>query len=349
MQSVSAILAAGTLPARALTPSRAPLLPPYVRLRCPTCTAMLAPVTYHALGETHEQIECAACFAVMAQKQGIWLALAANRESYFRPFIQDYETVRKAEGRGSDDPHFYLSLPYCDQTGLHSWQWEIRARTYKYIERTILPAIAEKAAQPVAVLDLGAGNGWLSYRLAGLGHRPVAVDLQTNAFDGLGAAVHYQHALPMFFPRFQAEVDQLPFGDSQFDCAIFNASFHYSENYDRTLEETMRCLRPGGTIVIADSPTYSREEYGQRMVEERRQSFQRRFGFSSESLASGEYLTTERLVALEVKHGIEWETHNVWYGLCWACRPLIATLKQQREPSRFRIYTAQVKKHDRSV
>lgn len=343
MQSVSALLAAGTLPPRAMTSSPRPLLPPYIQLRCPTCTAALTPITYHALGKSHEEIVCAGCSAVMSQKQGIWLALAANRESHFRHFIQDYETVRKAEGRGSDDPQFYLSLPYCDQTELHSWQWEIRSRTYKYIESAILPAIAEKAAQPLAVLDLGAGNGWLSYRLALLGHRPVAVDLQTNAFDGLGAAVHYQHALPMFFPRFQGEVDRLPFGDSQFDCAIFNASFHYSENYDRTLAETIRCLHPGGTVVIADSPTYSREEYGQRMVEERRHSFRKRFGFASESLASGEYLTAERLVALEVKHDIEWETYNVWYGIRWACRPLIATLKRRREPSRFRIYTAQVK------
>ena len=343
MQSVNAIFAAGTLPPRAAMPSATPLLPPYVRLRCPTCTAALTPVTYHALGKMHEQIVCAECFAVMPQKQGIWLALAANRESYFRHFIQDYETVRKAEGRGSDDPQFYLSLPYCDRTELHSWQWGIRSRTYKHIERTILPAIAAKVVQPLAVLDLGAGNGWLSYRLATLGHRPVAVDLQTNAFDGLGAAVHYQHALPMLFPRFQAEVDRLPFGDSQFDCAIFNASFHYSENYDRTLAEAIRCLRPGGTIVIADSPTYTREEYGQQMVEERRQSFQKRFGFVSASLASGEYLTTERLVALEVKQDIEWETHNVWYGIRWACRPLIAALKRRREPSRFCIYTAQVK------
>jgi SAM-dependent methyltransferase len=342
MQSVNAILAAGTLPPRVATPSK-PLLPPYVKLRCPTCTAALASATYHALGKSHEEIVCAECFAVMSQKQGIWMALAADREAYFRRFIQDYETVRKAEGRGSDDPEFYLLLPYRDRTELHSWQWGIRSRTYKYIERNILRAIAEKATQPLAVLDLGAGNGWLSYRLTSLGHRPIAVDLQTNVFDGLGAAVHYQHALPIFFPRFQAEVDRLPFGDSQFDCAIFNASFHYSENYDRTLAEAIRCLRPGGTIVIADSPSYSCEEYGERMVEERRQSFQKRFGFPSENLASGEYLTAERLLALEVRHDLEWATHNVWYGIGWASRPLVARLKRRREPSRFRIYTAQVK------
>jgi SAM-dependent methyltransferase len=106
--------------------------------------------------------------------------------------------------------------------------------------------------------------------LAQLGHHPIAVDLQTNSFDGLGAAIHYQHSLPKLFPRFQAELDRLPFANGQFDCAIFNASFHYSENYDRTLAETIRCLRPGGTIVIADSPLYSREEVGLQLVEERR-------------------------------------------------------------------------------
>lgn len=219
----------------------------------------------------------------------------------------------------------------------------IRARTYKHLVLQIIPTIDTNRSHPLTILDLGAGNCWLSYRLASEGHRPIAVDLQTNTFDGLGAANYYRHSLPALFPRFQAELDSLPFADGQFDCAIFNASFHYSENYDRTLAEAIRCVREGGTIVIADSPMYSTEESGRQMVEERRQTFRARFGFASDGLSSCEYLTQERLLALEARHDVRWTAHKVLYGLSWACRPLAARLKRRREPSQFRIYTAQVK------
>ena len=79
------------------------------------------------------------------------------------------------------------------------------------------------------------------------------------------------------------------------------------------------------------------------MVAERRRIFELRFGFASENLASGEYLTNDRLLALAARHSLVWTMHPVWYGLRWACRPLAAALSGKREPSKFRIYTAQVK------
>lgn len=329
-------------PVRPATPISAQRIH-YIELRCPACERYLTALPYHSLGQSHAAIDCLHCSFKLVQERGIWLALPRNRQDYFARFIRDYETVRNAEGRGSSDPTFYLNLPYRDLTQRNSWQWSIRSRTYRYFACRILPELKSLLARPLTVLDLGAGNGWLSYRLASLGHRPFAVDLQTNSFDGLGAADHFRHSLPMLFPRSQAELDRLPFTDAQFDCVIFNASFHYSENYDRTLSEAIRCLRPGGTVVIADSPSYSREEAGLRMLEERRTSFQKRFGFKSDGLASCEYLTRDRLLSLEARHDLQWTTHHVWYGIQWACRPLLAKLKGHREPSRFRIYTAQVK------
>lgn len=315
----------------------------YLGLRCPVCTADLARANYHSLGRPHGSINCSQCSFVLIQQQSIWLALAKHRLEYFQHFICDYENVRKAEGRGSQNSDFYLALPHRDLTNRNSWQWAIRAKTYRYIERRLLPAISLGAPGPLLVLDIGAGNAWLSYRLARLSHRPVAVDLQSNVFDGLAAAEHFRHAVPSLFPRFQAEMDCLPFCGEQFDCAIFNASFHYSEDYDRTLSEAIRCLRPGGTIIIADSPTYSCDASGQRMLLERREQFQARYGFASDRLASCEYLTEERLLALQLKHHLQWTAHRVWYGLGWACRPLIARVRGRREPSQFLIYTAQVK------
>jgi SAM-dependent methyltransferase len=202
--------------------------------------------------------------------------------------------------------------------------------------------VEQRGATRLNVLDLGAGNCWLSFRLALRGHQPVAVDLLLNAFDGLGAAAHYQRRVPNLFPRFRAELNRLPFADRQFDIAIFNASFHYSEDYRRTLAEALRCLRRPGKIIIADTPWYSRQQSGEAMLQERRSFFQAKYGFASNALPSLEFLTDERLEALQKSFGLRWTRLEPDYGMRWRLRPLIAKLRGRREPSRFRIYVAEV-------
>ena len=316
---------------------------PKLALQCPSCGHPLGTISYGAPMLLDSGFRCPSCSFFLTNDQGIWKALPPERERYYERFVMEYQIVRAAEGRGSDEASYYLALPYRDLTGRNQWQWAIRSRTFQCIKDIVLPKMESEDKSALSILDLGAGNGWLSYRLAIRGHRPVAVDLLTNSTDGLGAACHYLQELPILFPRFQAELDRLPFGDSQFDCAIFNATFHYSEDYSRSLREAVRCLRSGGTVVIADSPFYGSEESGQRMLQERRAEFTRRFGFPSDSLKSLEYLTAERLTALENRFGITWQVLEPKYGFRWAARPLIARWKGEREPSKFRIYTAVVK------
>jgi SAM-dependent methyltransferase len=146
--------------------------------------------------------------------------------------------------------------------------------------------------------------------------------------------------LPEFFPRFQAEITHLPFQSEQFDVVIFNASFHYSEDYEASLREVLRCLRSGGLVVISDTPWYSREESGRKMVAERHAAFLQKYGTASDSIRSLEFLTDERLEALEEQLSIRWTAFSPRYGLKWAMRPVIARLRGRRDPSRFRIYTA---------
>src|ERR1700677_1125877 len=96
-------------------------------------------------------------------------------------FLEDYRTIRGAEGRGSGESAYYRALPYQDLSGRNSAQWTIRGRSYRYFERNILSPIEQKAGRPLDVLDLGAGNCWMSYRLSLRQHRPVALDIFTDA------------------------------------------------------------------------------------------------------------------------------------------------------------------------
>lgn len=343
MPAMSATLVRGELLRDSSTPRPGNPSTASIVMRCPACGRNGTGPSDELLAAESKPFACRACAFKIVQDGGIWRALPPERQDYFSQFIRNYEYVRQAEGRGSSSADFYLGLPFHDVTGQHSWQWSIRARTHGYVVRNILPTLSSRKNANLKVMDLGAGNGWLSYRLASLGHLPVAVDLLTNEFDGLGAAVHFESKLPKLFPRFQAELDHLPFADGQFDCTIFNASFHYSENYARTMAEAIRCTRSGGMVVIADSPTYSREEYGQQMVEERKKTFEKKFGFRSDILGSSEFLTPKRLLDLGAEFQIRWKSHRVWYGFQWAFRPLISRLKRRRDPSQFVLYTAQVK------
>jgi len=279
---------------------------------------------------------CNRCRFLLTLQDGIWRALPEERLSYFSQFLADYQMIRAAEGRGSNTADYYVGLPYKDSSGKNSEQWKIRASTYSYMEKHILRKLQERSL----VLDLGAGNGWMSYRLAQMGFRAVALDLLVNDQDGLGAANHFRGYLTKIFPRFQAESTRLPFASAQFDAIIFNASFHYAENYATTLREAMRCLKDNGMVIIADTPWYSKPASGERMLVERRTAFLHRFGTASDSIPSLEYLTDERLSELEEEFGFRWERHMPFYGIRWAMRPAIARLRGRREPSRFRIYCA---------
>ncbi len=310
-------------------------------LQCPRCKTVMGNVARRG-SDSHHRLVCNACLLQIAKDSEIWSAMVPERERFFSRFIADYETVRAAEGRGSRNPEYYLALPERDLSGRNQEQWNIRRRTFHCLQRKILSELQKKQHLGLDVLDLGAGNGWMSYRLA-LNHmRPVAVDLLTNSTDGLGAAEHFRSRLPQLFPRFKAEVDRLPFAAAQFDVAIFNASFHYSVNYDRTMREAMRCLRSPGYVVIADTAWYSSEASGEAMLGERRSFFRKKFGFPSDSLPSLEFLTDERLRDMELILGIEWKVFHPNYGAAWKLRPVMARFRGRREPSTFRIYMAEV-------
>ncbi len=310
-------------------------------LRCPDCSASIEAISDRDDGLLPARIHCEECGSVVKRINGVWRMLSRQQRVRFAAFLRDYEEIRLAEGRGSSHPAFYLALPHADLTGSFRDQWRIRGRSYRFLERRLLPVLKERHGENFRALDIGAGNGWLSYRLALHGHRPVAVDLCCNAYDGLEAAAHYATVLPEFFARVEAEMNCLPFADRQFDVAIYNASFHYSTNYERTLHEALRCLRPGGTILIIDSPTYRQARSGEEMRSSRRKLFAARFGTRGDSLPTSDYLTPAIVDSLS-SLGIRWTRHLAWYGLRWWTRPMVAKFRRRREPSQFYIYEGQV-------
>jgi SAM-dependent methyltransferase len=293
---------------------------------CPTCRGELE-------ANTPDEWRCPADGHRYPRLDGIWCLLPPDRLAYFRQFMAEYDTVREAESRGSRDPAYYRALPFQDLSGRHPGDWRIRAASFRsFLDREVGP-MEKQAGRPLAVLDLGAGSGWLSYHLARRSHRVAAIDLQTGGMDGLGAHVHYDVA----FTPVQAEYDHLPFAPGQFDLVVYNASFHYSTDYLQALSETMRVLTPGGKVVILDTPVYSDRRSGEQMVREREARFLSDHGFPSNAIPCENFLTYERLDELARKTGLAWRIIRPFYGLRWALRPWRARLRGHREPASFMV------------
>lgn len=265
------------------------------------------------------------------KKNGIWHFLSHEQQIHYQQFIEEYERVRKEEGRASTNTSFYRALPFCDLNGHFTESWKIRAVSYLALTGRIISTMMGELGRSLRVVDLGAGNGWLSNRLTEGGHRLVAADLTINEFDGLGACKHYETK----FEKIQAAFAQLPLPDSHCDLVIFNASFHYSEDYRRTIAEAFRILDLGGKLVILDSPIYHDPTSGEAMVRERETWFESTFGFRSNALASEQFLTFERIDRLAHEFQIKWKFIKPYYGLKWHLKPLLAKLRGSREPAKF--------------
>jgi SAM-dependent methyltransferase len=168
----------------------------------------------------------------------------AERRGKVRDFVDSYRRLRLAEGFASSDPEFARRLPFRDLTGRNRGIWRIRAVHYAVIRACL--ALLPRSDR---VLDLGSGNGWLARRLAGA-HRVTAADVDATD-TGLGGLDDAR------VRRLRAELETLPVTDGSFDVVIAAAALHYAGDLFGALAEIARVLRPGGALILADSPLYA--------------------------------------------------------------------------------------------
>ena len=102
-----------------------------------------------------------------------------------------------------------------------------------------LTAVAE--VRPTRVIEVGSGRGELAERIVrDVGAELVAVDQSERMVElarerGVDARV--------------GDVQNLPFGDASFDCAVAAWMLYHVPDLDRGLAELARVLKPGGRLV----------------------------------------------------------------------------------------------------
>lgn len=297
-----------------------------LRPQCPRCRANI------------NQLECQFCGLRMQINFGIVRALPEVRARHYAGCIEHCERNGTTAGTDMLKQEYYLSLPYKDLSGRESEAWRIRAHNYSYLVEHVLNQMS--AVDGGRILDLGAGNCWMSFRLALARYRPIAVDVHTCDRHGLGAGEHFRMHLPAMFPRFQAELTHLPFQDGQFDAVVFNSSLQHVDDYKAAFREAFRCTRSGGMVIVCHTPGSAREKPPPELQSHRRPALAGHSEATSNSIESLEYVLEERLLALERHLHAVWTVHSPWYGFLWSLRPLAAKLLGRHEPSRFRIYAA---------
>jgi SAM-dependent methyltransferase len=295
------------------------------RFACPECGVEIAP-------GGGARVVCAECGRSYERGNGIWRFLTPARAEQLETFVRQYRVVRERDGYRAPEPDYYRRLPTVSAGDRHAGRWRIRRETYHHLLGHVLAA----GPLPLHILDLGAGSGWLSHRLAALGHRTVALDAIDDQVDGLGAARHY--ATP--FTLVQADFDALPFAPGQFDLVIFNGSLHYAADTSATLERAHRMLAPGGALAVMDSPMFRADRDGSAMVADALRRFTIDCGLTDAVQQGIGYLTFAMLAAIAERLQLRPLFVPSRGPLGWRVRRHFARVRLRRSAAAFGLWVA---------
>jgi ubiquinone/menaquinone biosynthesis C-methylase UbiE len=110
--------------------------------------------------------------------------------------------------------------------------------------------VAACAPQGKKVLDAATGRGRAAVACAAAGARQVVgVDISEDMLDR-ARALAAESAVEQATSFVQADLEQLPFGDQEFDAALLLETLLHLEGPDRVLAELGRVLQPGGRLFV---------------------------------------------------------------------------------------------------
>ena len=124
--------------------------------------------------------------------------------------------------------------------------------------------LALRLVPPIAVADLGAGEGLISQLLARRAERVWCIDSSPRMVE-VGTALAKKNGLANLAYKL-GDIEQVPLPDQSVDLAILSQALHHAIHPQIAVDEAHRILRPGGQLLVLDLKQHAfekaRELYG---------------------------------------------------------------------------------------
>ncbi len=166
-------------------------------------------------------------------------------------FEKSYITCRNKENRVYSDEEV-SRLPDCGVSHPHYQEWQVRKASF-----TKLYSYLEQKKQPLNILEIGCGNGWLCHRLSAISRsRITGVDINFTELQQAARVFNGLHKIKFMFGDIRAGILE----DRKYDIILFAASIQYFKSIDEILELSLQHLQPNAEIHITDTRFYSSTE-----------------------------------------------------------------------------------------
>jgi ubiquinone/menaquinone biosynthesis C-methylase UbiE len=162
-------------------------------------------------------------------------------------FEDHYVSLRQKEGRIYPD-EVVKQLPFIGKKVVHHREWKLRAKSATRLVRYL-----EKKKEPMQVLEVGCGNGWLSHMISLVpGMKVHGIDI--NKAELQQAKRVFSNPGLEYIP---GDPDTAGLQPGSYDQVIFAASLQYFSSLPVIIDTCSRLLKPGGEIQILDTHFYT--------------------------------------------------------------------------------------------
>jgi SAM-dependent methyltransferase len=103
---------------------------------------------------------------------------------------------------------------------------------------------------PLAIADLGCGEGYLTIEAARFARKVIAVDRSDAVLARAKQAAVRRKLRNIQWKR--GELEALPLEDACVDVALLSQALHHAAHPPRALAEAVRIVRPGGRVLVLD-------------------------------------------------------------------------------------------------
>lgn len=166
-------------------------------------------------------------------------------------FEKMYVSIRDQEKRVYTDAEV-AGLPGINKNHFHYKEWMVRKRSVKR-----LLSYLEKKQQPLSILEVGCGNGWLAAQMASLPlSHTIGIDLNKLEIDQAKRVFNKKNNLTFL----QTDLDENNLKDKKFDVIIFAASIAYFNSLENVILKSLSFLNKTGEVHILDSCLYESNE-----------------------------------------------------------------------------------------